>query len=59
MEEQEQTKFDALYIEPYILNRYYSIMAYKHIIENISDYINTSKGDIASYYQADTTTIKL
>jgi hypothetical protein len=55
MEEQNETEFDKLYLEPYIKARYYDIIAYKNIFEHISDYIDTS--NIMPYPSVETKTI--
>ena len=57
MREQWQTEFEDLYVDEYILDQYYNVMAYKYVIENISDYIDIS--NIKPYYSKDTVTIKV
>ena len=56
LEEQEQTEFADLYLETYAMSWYYEVMAYKYIIENISDYIDTK--DIVAYSKANTVAIQ-
>ncbi len=57
MEAQNVDTFQDLYLESYLQSRYYNVMAYKYVMENISDYINTK--NITAYPQADTKTIRL
>jgi hypothetical protein len=54
--EQDQTTFDDLYLETYATSWYYEVMAYKYIMENISDYINTK--NIKAYSKKKTEFIK-
>ena len=56
LEEQEQTEFADIYLETYAMSWYYEVMAYKYIMENISDYIDTR--DIVAYSKANTVAIQ-
>lgn len=56
LQEQGQTEFSKVYLEPYAMSWYYEVMAYKYIMENISDYIDTK--DITAYPKPNTITIR-
>ena len=57
LENQNKTEFSEIYLEKYAMSWYYEVIAYKYVMENISDYINTK--NITAYPQADTKIIKL
>ncbi len=56
LEEQNQTEFSEVYLETYAMSWYYEVMAYKYIMENISDYIDTK--NIVAYPKANTVAIQ-
>ena len=56
LEEQNKTEFADIYLETYAMSWYYEVMAYKYIMENISDYIDTK--DIVAYTNPNTVTIQ-
>jgi hypothetical protein len=54
---QDQKDFDDLYIAPEIMSKYFEVLWYKYVFDNISDYINIS--DIVPYIGQETTIVKL
>jgi len=54
---QDQKNFKNLYLDPEVLSSYYKVVAYKHVMENISDYIDIK--NIQPYPELDTKTLKL
>lgn len=57
MKDQNIDSFQDLYLETYLQGWYYNVLAYKYVMENISNYIDIQ--DISAYPQADTETIEL
>ena len=57
MMNQDQKNFKNLYLDPEVLSSYYKVVAYKHVMENISDYIDIK--NIQPYPELDTKTLKL
>ncbi len=56
LETQNQTEFSKIYLESSAMSSYYKVMAYKYIMENISNYIDTK--DIVAYPKENTVTIQ-
>ena len=57
MMDQDQKDFDDLYIPLDISTKYFRVMWYKYVFDNISKYINTN--DIIPYIESETTIVKL
>jgi len=57
MMDQNQKDFNDLYIPSDVMSKYFKIMWYKYVFDNISDYINIS--DIVPYVSPKTTIVKL
>jgi hypothetical protein len=54
---QDQTEFENIYFPDEIMDKYFEVMAYKYIVENISNYIEIK--DITKYPQIETSTVKV
>jgi len=57
MMSQNQIEFENLYFPKEILERYFDVMAYKYIFENITEYIDTKNVVITE--QTKTSKIKI
>lgn len=57
MDDQDTSDLKSLYLPDSIMGRYYDIMAYSYLFQNISDYIDTTS--VSPYKQSKTKTIKI
>jgi hypothetical protein len=46
---QNQTNFEDLYFPPNVLEKYYDLMAYAYVFDNISEYLDIENISIHEY----------